>query len=318
MNSAEARPIFIVGCDRSGTTLLRLMLTCHSSVAVPPESPFLREMHRRWGDVRLERPDQVAALCDDLYAVKKFADWRVERPVLQSTLIQHLPLDYAGFVEAVYEEYGREHDPSAVRWGDKNPTYAMDLDLLWRLFPSATIIHIVRDGRAVLNSFRTANRKAGQAIWPESPGAAARLWVRRIDAAAQHRNHPHYIEVFYEKLVGAPEEELRRLCDRLSLTYDPVMLEFAQVNRQEELVPQDRLAWHGATLQPVQVANADRWRQELDPQAASRFELFAGNHLIQYGYVLQTKGLGRFRLVNQTARLCGRLVTRILARQERW
>ncbi|MBN1953992.1 MAG: sulfotransferase [Anaerolineae bacterium] len=246
-------------------------------------------------------------------ASKKFAEWKIERQALRSSLAQQLPLDYASFVDAVYRAYGRQNDPSATRWGDKNPPYAMNLDLLWRLFPDAFVVHIIRDGRAVLNSFRTANQKAGQAIWPESPGAAARFWVRRIDATARHRHHHRYCELFYERLVAAPAAELRRLCDFLQLPYDPAMLEFAQANRREGLVPQHRLAWHDATLQPVQVSNAEKWRQELDPAAARRFELFAGHHLLRYGYSLQRNGPGRFELINKLARLCNQLLTRIPA-----
>jgi hypothetical protein len=35
------RPFFVVGCPRSGTTLLRVILDGHSRLSIPPESHFV-------------------------------------------------------------------------------------------------------------------------------------------------------------------------------------------------------------------------------------------------------------------------------------
>ncbi len=293
-----ARPIFIVGSDRSGTTLLRLMLTCHPDVAIPPESLFALDLYPTWGNARLKDAAQIQSLCDGLYADKTFREWRVARATLEETIMEHLPLSYAEFVSLVYMTYAHQHQPTAVRWGDKNPRYAIHLPLLWHLFPDARVIHIIRDGRAVFNSFREANRKAGKTIWPEPVSAAARSWTIRLTRARQHQTNPNYTEVFYEKLVQAPETELGQLCTFLNLEYDPGMLDFAEMNRQEELVPKHRLAWHSATLRPVQDSKVASWQDTLSPSDVARFELLAGHHLISCGYPLRASRLGRFWLVN--------------------
>src|ERR1044072_7979804 len=41
------RPIFVVGCPRSGTTMLQLMLHAHPRIALPPESRFLLPAYAR-------------------------------------------------------------------------------------------------------------------------------------------------------------------------------------------------------------------------------------------------------------------------------
>jgi hypothetical protein len=119
------------------------------------------------------------------------------------------------------------------------------------------------------------------------------------------------MEVYYEKLVRSPEAELHHICAFLGLVYAPAMLDFASVNRQTELVPRHRLAWHDATLRPLQTARIAAWQQELDPEDIARFELMAGHCLLQYGYPLQMSELGRFRLVNRVTQLFARLVNRI-------
>ena len=52
------RPVFVIGCPRSGTTLLTLMLSSHSRIAFPPETRFLLPVfraHREFGDLREKR-----------------------------------------------------------------------------------------------------------------------------------------------------------------------------------------------------------------------------------------------------------------------
>jgi hypothetical protein len=46
---ADAAPFFIVGSERSGTTMLRLMLNRHSRLCVPPESHFITRLYDRFG-----------------------------------------------------------------------------------------------------------------------------------------------------------------------------------------------------------------------------------------------------------------------------
>jgi hypothetical protein len=294
-------PIFVVGSDRSGTTLLRLMLTCHPEIAIPPESMFALELYPTWGTVRLQEVDQIRSLCDRLYDDVMFREWQVERQTLEQAAIEQLPLSFAGFVGLVYTTYAQQYQPTATRWGDKNPRYTMHLAWLWRLFPEAKVIHIIRDGRAVFSSFRETNRKAGRTIWPETVSAAARSWTIRLTKARKHRANPNYAEVFYEELVQTPEAELRRICAFLDLQYDPLMLDFADANRRGELVPKRQLVWHDATLRPVQDLRVSAWQHVLAPSDITRFELMTGHHLLSCGYPLQESRLGRFRVVNTFA-----------------
>lgn len=294
-------PIFVVGSDRSGTTLLRLMLTCHPKIAIPPESIFALQLYPQWASVLLEQGEQIETLCNELYDDARFREWQVERGELQQAIMDRKPLNFADFVSLVHETYAQQHQPTASRWGDKNPRYAMHLAWIWSLFPDAKVIHIIRDGRAVFNSFLDANRKAGRTLWPEEVSAAARSWTIRLTRARKHRDNPNYREVLYEELAKSPEAELRRICRFLDLEYDPMMLSFADVNRREELVPQHRTAWHDATLSPVQDSRVSAWKQTLPPSYIARFELMAGHQLLSCGYPLQTSKLGRFRLVNTLA-----------------
>src|SRR3954454_6255545 len=41
-------PFFIVGCGRSGTTVLRLLFNAHPDIAIPPESQFIARLVASW------------------------------------------------------------------------------------------------------------------------------------------------------------------------------------------------------------------------------------------------------------------------------
>ena len=76
------RPVFVVGCPRSGTTMLQLMLHSHPRIAVPPETRFLLTAYwqrRHFGDLsRVENR-------------RRLARWIVDRP---ASRFEDLGLDY--------------------------------------------------------------------------------------------------------------------------------------------------------------------------------------------------------------------------------
>src|SRR5919112_1006367 len=110
-------PRFIVGNDRSGTTMLRLILDRGPDLAIPPESMFLTDF-------------------DDVFEAGGPA-----------------PADaYRFIVEAPYAAYAAKH--GKPRWADKTPHYVHHIDHLLRVWPRARFVVLVRDGRDVALSLR--------------------------------------------------------------------------------------------------------------------------------------------------------------------
>lgn len=290
MNSTDQRgseksPIFVVGCSRSGTTLLRLMLTCHPDVSIPPESPFITKLYPKWGHIRIQTVEETRQLCDDLFSSdNKFRDWGLSPREILENLEAIRPYDFREFVDAVYCLYLKRMKKNTAQWGDKNPRHTNHIGLLMKVFPKAKFIHIIRDGRAVLNSFINANRKHGK-IYPDTPYEAAQYWRNTLRVAYTFRKVPSYFEIHYEKLVGDPGKELLRLCRFLGIRYLPrEMLSYPSVNANLQLVPKDRLSWHEATLRPVDISKVSKWSSQLRRSHAVYFELCAGWELDKYGY----------------------------------
>jgi Sulfotransferase family len=270
--------VFVVGCGRSGTTLLRLMLDAHPDLAIPPESHFLS----RFGHA-LERyrssdggvdPERLAG---DILRTTTFAAWGVpDGDVLARVRALPAPASFADVVDAVYTSYAEPR--GARRWGDKTPRYVLDIPLFDRLFPGSRFVHIVRDGRDVAMSLRTVR------FGPSDPMNAAGFWERRVRAGRRDGGRlgaGRYAEVRYESLVSDPEAELRAICATIDLAWDPSMLEYHRT--VDEALPDDRRSQHRHEGRPP-TAGLRNWRTEMSPTDVAAFEAVAGALLDELGY----------------------------------
>ncbi|MFW5740785.1 MAG: sulfotransferase, partial [Myxococcota bacterium] len=231
--ASDQNPIFIVGAARSGTTLVRLLLTTHPRIAIPPEGDFLVELADRLAGHPLTDADR-ADFIGGFFELDKCREWGVERATLQTRIEAAAPSDYASLAAIPYQLYGERNFGGKDRWGDKHPHYAFHLPLLLRLYPRARVLEVVRDAKDVAASViplpfgpRTA---AGAAI------ARARA-LRAVDATRK-RKPDRVLRVCYEELVIAPGSVTRQICDFIGEPHTPDMLLFHEENRRRGLVPE--------------------------------------------------------------------------------
>jgi tetratricopeptide (TPR) repeat protein len=290
------RAPFIVGAIRSGTTLLRLMLDSHPDMAIPPETSFPEPFLEGAGDALTDGP----ALAAELAEMKKFADFGISPEALVAALpAGSFPV--ADGLRAFYLTYAARF--SKTRWGDKSPGYVASMREVERLFPEASFIHVIRDGRDTLVSQRDA--KSGLFRNTERDAAAhARYWQRCIlKGRAQSPELARYMEVRYERLVRETEAVLREVCAFLGLAFHPAMLEYHRHadQRLEELgarrradgslqTEQERRAIFQLTTRPPDMTRIGRWREQLSEPDMLRFEETAGEVLTQLGYALVAGG----------------------------
>jgi hypothetical protein len=190
------RPIFVVGCPRSGTTLLRLILDSHPSISAGPESRFL------WGLQAIEERNWPTLATFGL----TLDEWHAK---------------VRSLFEAPHRAYA-EHQ-GKVRWADKSPDYALMLDYIDTLYPDAQIVHIVRNPRDVIDAWR---RFYGL----KSVHRAAQAWVRYVGAAhtfAETMGPGKVMELRYEDLAREPESTLRALLTWLGEPWSDDVLAFA-------------------------------------------------------------------------------------------
>jgi hypothetical protein len=281
---APVRPVFVVGCPRSGTTLLQLMLHAHHRIALPPETRFVLPAYERrlsFGDLR--EPDNRAGL----------ARWITGR---EETRFHELGVAPAGVAERIaqgpptlgsalgiaLESYARRH--GKVRWGDKRPAYALHVEEILRLFPDAQFVHLVRDGRDCAASL------LGMPWWHSGFHEAVATWAQVMDVTRRHASAlgpDSWHEVRYEDLLADPEPRLRELCAYLGEEFDPGMTE---PHRLAGAAVPARKTWHRRTHGALDVSRAGSWSTRLSPDQIRLCEAVLGERLTRHGYRLSGAG----------------------------
>lgn len=209
-------PFFIVGSPRSGTTLVRAILDGHSRLSVPPESRFI--VGRGWGRLRRRRRPRTL---EQLLAHPDLARWRLDREQIERSLSAHPVPTYRDLVSAPFEAYAER--AGKPRWGDKTPDYVHHLRELDELFPSARVIHVIRDGREVAASL---------AEFPFGPPSAVsgafrwRRYVRTGRRAGAWLGPRRYLELRLEELTADPQRVTRAICEFLGEQFEPAMLDY--------------------------------------------------------------------------------------------
>jgi hypothetical protein len=254
---ASARPpIFIVGCQSSGTTPLRLMLDSHPNIACGPETRFLTD----FAHLTRESWDRLR-----LYGFPK----------------EYWHAKVAALFDEFKTDYARSHGKS--RWADKTPRYALSLDYILELFPDCQIIHVIRDGRDVVVSHR---HRWGYL----SALKAVEKWSRYIltARAVGDRLPPgRYYEVRYEGLVNDTEKTMRGLLEFLGEEWDRAVLEH---DRQRHDISTHYGAFSSARRETAQEQAAvyrsrvGAHRREMDPLLRLLFHFRSGGMLRQLGY----------------------------------
>jgi hypothetical protein len=287
MTGTSDRPIIIVGCARSGTTLLQAMVHSHPRLAMPPENRFVMPVYRdraSFGDLR--RPENRDAVAQFITKTRgtKFRDLGVKAAAVRRR-VHEVPPTIGSMLAAVLELHAQRFDKQ--RWGDKRPNYIQDLDVVLELFPDAQIIHIIRDGRDCAASLKR------MPWWTFGYPASVYKWKHAIETGLRARKElraDQYHEVRYEDLVAEPREHLQALCAFLDEEFDEAMLEH---HRESDVkVPQYK-DWHEKVHKPVTDSAVQRWQRDLDAEEIRLFEHVAGRQLEAVGYARSLSWLRR-------------------------
>ena len=276
--------VFIVGCPRSGTTLLERMVNAHPQIAIIHESHWItRFFKKRIGVTRdgVVTPDIVSALCD----YHRFHLLDTHREFIEQLVDDPEPITYSKFVSRIFDQFGSRRGKRYV--GDKTTGgYLRNLNILHSLWPAARLVHLIRDGRSnclsMINWPKSQKAAARFEIWKEDKIATVALWwkwhIQRGKASAADIAPKQYYEMRYESLVENPEQQCRNLCRFLDLPYDDAMLRFNEGRETADAGQSANRGWRSPTK------GLRNWRNEMPARDVEMFEAIAGDVLEELGY----------------------------------
>jgi hypothetical protein len=268
------KPIFVGGCERSGTTLLAALLAGHSRVIAPPEAQFFL------GGLAAGRHSGG----DDMAAFAAFVknDWRFHLWELPQSLPEELAksLPPAAVMAGLARAYAdRTKESNVDRWVDHMPLNIAYAPTLLEEFDEAPMVHIVRDPRAVVASVLPLD-------WgPPSPRTGARWWLSRIamGLAAEAAFPDRVVRVYYEELVRDPRGTLARLCPLVGLEFEPTMVESVNAH-----LPAYTQKQHALVGKPPDPARIDAWRSKLSARDLAVIEGELREVQVMLGYESST------------------------------
>jgi len=298
--------LFMVGCARTGSTLLQHVLNRSPEICLAPETHFMKRSRKLGLASRLaaaDSPARLRELAERLYTVDPestrggWAWLRRNVPIeaFVDLLGQTDRSERALFdlVMRVYAEWAKPGTSPRIL-GEKTPGHIRHVPQLLEWFPNARILHTFRDPRAIYASELRRRRQGRWGLKSRLPAAVAGLvdplltpmqmvhtsirWTQaaQLDRRYESELGDRYLRVRFEDLVAEPDQQLRRVAQFVGLPYDPGMLEIRVTGSSYS---QDRHAGSG-----FDATAADRWRPHIGRIPRAWFRLALGRHLAERGY----------------------------------
>lgn len=250
-------PFFIIGCGRSGNTLLRSMLVAGGEVAIPPESyvwPRIIRIFQTYNFLPWEK--LCSLIIAEFEAYKEFYTWEVNLYIAHKNarILKGKEQTLSNIINEVYKAYQLEKTGEIKRWGDKTPINTLYIDKILKVYPNAKFIHIVREPKDVVCSLV----KAGLNTNYEN---AANTWVSYVNRAINLRKklkENQFFEIRYESLVFDPESELQSVCKFLGINFNSSMLDFYKF--KESLGDVKYGKHHENIGKPISTKSIEKWK----------------------------------------------------------
>lgn len=296
-------PFFIVGCQRSGTTMVQQALNRHSALLIPPETGFFTHF---LGHTRTGQACHIRNINRDLGITLSEPHRRVHRPA-----------DVRRYFEQMLRQYQKQHAGDQRRLlGDKTPYHLLQIKRIARYFPGSRVIIVYRDGRDVALSLTKVPWFSNNLL------VCFHHWLRcyRRHRWAVRCPRLSVLTVRYESLVHDPEAELRRLCSFLDVPYEPAM---RTADGTLKGVAHADAAWMAHARHDISAGRAGAWRDELTPAQARTLSRWGSRALVELGYDVPSELTGalawdvRLRALAATIRYRGGNAVRVIRKNLR-
>jgi len=258
---SKTSPIIIGGCGRSGTSLLKSLLDTHSNICIGPETGLFCGVQ-------------------DIEEISNSIE--IDMKVLKSYYMHSSCL--GEFIEGVCGE--AINNKKKIRWGEKSPCNVNSINYIFKFFPKAKFIHIIRDGRDVVCSLRDHPKwkwKNGELVptniinpWEN----CLKRWVNDTKAGIQWRHDNRYMEIKYEDLVMDTKPILNEILNWIGEPWESNILD---VFYKKSLKGHDNI--NPGLKKPLYTKVIGRWKEDLPLEVRKMFRSEANSLLVEMDYI---------------------------------
>jgi hypothetical protein len=277
-------PVFVLGCPRSGTTMLyHILLSAGNFALYRAESSVFSVLRPRFGDFR--NRENREKLLQTWLRSKLFTRTGLDAGAISAKIMSECQ-SAGDFLRVVMESMARQQ--GVERWADCTPDHLLDIREIKRQIPNALIIHIIRDGRDVALSY--AKQGWSHPLWWDqgqnlAVSALYWNWIVRKGREQGRALGPDYQEVFFEDLVNEPQETLNRLSPFLAHELDLDRIRRSAIGTVTEPNSSFLHEPDESKVNPV-----GRWKRKMQPDQAALLEGLVGDQLRELGYPVSDAG----------------------------
>ena len=279
MNEAkQISPLFITGLWRSGTTLISRIMNNHEDFHITYDTVhFMRFSYNHYDPIENIK-NAKKLIVDTSNRLKE----RYQLELSPTDVMEALDGKYS--YSNIYDEIMKNlflQGKSQHQWGEKTNVAWTKIPDFFDLYPNGRVIHIIRDPRAVLYS------------WKKFTHAPGNIYLDSIqnsyDALSKAIEHNHlfaskrYVTIVYEELVTAPKETILKACEKLDIEYTDSMLD------QSGFTDMHGASWksnsiHDCDSKGIYTDVLDKWKDGLSDWEIALGELFTNDLLSEFGY----------------------------------
>lgn len=264
--------LFLTGIGRSGTTLLQQMLHAHSHIDFKPETHYFKSyiLPLLLGKKEDSKKYKLDASADAYLQRLKFEE--------TSDLIS---LD--GRKQSLINGFASVLCDSNLKFGaDKDTEYVRYLPHLKSAYPDSYLINIIRDPRdVVLSRKKTSWGSKRSTVFH---AAEYVYYFKKNQVEGEKLFGKKYIEVQFEHLIENPEMEIKKVLNKLDLSFEESIMNYPKTSNS--LIAEDEKAWKGNADKPILKGNSNKWESELDQGVVGLIESEIGAQMKELGYVL--------------------------------
>jgi len=288
MSYKDKSPVFIVGMPRSGTKLMRSLLSQHSFVSIALfESHFIPYFINVFGeDPSFKSKDDLVRVADEFEKTEFALSLKKAGKTLNREHFYNA-VDFRSW-ESIFKylikSFGTKSYEMDVIWGDKTPGYINHILLLKKIFPNSHFIHMIRDPRDYSLSVAKG--------WGKRLERAAERWRVAVERAQSigKAMPERYIEASYEELVTDTKSLMIRVCDFLNIPFEE------KVTSLEAPTPEDVGDVKG--IAQIVSTNTKKYKKALSKKQVKRVEEIVypvmKNMPYQFEYAEKFKPVGFF------------------------
>ena len=224
------KKIFVVGCPRSGTTLIQTILGSHDNIYTCKETHFFQ---------RIRRVGKSKVLDYLVLSQNRILEWyelfSTHNELLKEYNLNRVktPRSAVVFLDQFMTSEANARAKSA--WVEKTPSHLFYVPWIKRYIPSAQIVHIIRDGRDVVASLVDAARRfPHDRAWKKFADldVAINVYNRYLKESSKYIGKKDHIFVDYEQVVEDAEKASHSLFAQLGMNVGRIDLELNKVHKQ--------------------------------------------------------------------------------------